>query len=225
MRAGGYADLVFNGTNWTLLRETATGFGEPPPIDPDDPLDPNPPPQPVPAGPDLISTTTAAASATIHITGLSATYDEYRLVLTNVTASTINTQLCMRAAVQGSPVFISGASDYGWTFFRVGSTAVAVAEGDFNDNEIALTDANVGTLPGFPLVGEIRIYAPGSADPANFQWTVSYQNGAQTAYYRYDGAGRVNPAGPTTALEFFFLPGSGLNTILTGTFQLYGIRK
>lgn len=230
LRAGGYADLVYDGTNWILLRETATGFGEPLPLPPIDPDDPNPPvlpgPAPVPAGPDLISTTTAAGSAAIHITGFDASYDEYRLVITEVTASTINTMLCMRAAVGGSPVFISGSTDYSWTNFRITSAAASLVTGDINDSEIQLTEASVGILPGFPVAGELRIYSPGSTRvTTSFQWTLSFQNGPQTAYLRHDGAGRVNPVYPTTALEFYFSPISGLNTILTGTFQLYGLRK
>lgn len=168
----------------------------------------------------LIQTQAAAASATIDFTaGLTATYDEYLIVLTDVVPATNITDLWVRIHQAGA--FLSGAADYyhaEWAFNSTPSTGAAGASGDTKmvlTTGLSSTGANV-------LGGEVRFFVPSSAASRKaFMWHVTHvhSNGTHTGAV---GAGSflLN----TSAIDGIrFVMSAG--NITSGTFALYGVRK
>lgn len=168
----------------------------------------------------LIQTQAAAASTTIDFTaGLTATYDEYLIVLTDVVPATNITDLWVRIHQAGA--FLSGAADYyhaEWAFNSTPSTGAAGASGDTKmvlTTGLSSTGANV-------LGGEVRFFVPSSAASRKaFMWHVTHvhSNGTHTGAV---GAGSflLN----TSAIDGIrFVMSAG--DITSGTFALYGVRK
>ena len=69
---------------------------------------------------DQISSTAISSDATVDITsGLSSTYDEYRIVFESILPATDGAELRMRVSTDAGSTFKTGASDYSWAFVLI----------------------------------------------------------------------------------------------------------
>ena len=168
----------------------------------------------------FISSQTASASATIDFTsGISATYDQYRVSITDVTPATDNVEIWLRVSQSAS--FLSGASDYGHSRIQNSTGGTPGGFGSAGDAKIVIANA-LGNGSGKTFSGEVQFFLPtGTARFKQFMWQVTLAS-ALTTVINNSGAGCLILN--TSAIDGIrFLMSSG--NISTGTFALYGVRK
>ncbi len=169
-----------------------------------------------------LGTATASSSATIDLTSLlSATYDDYLIVLDNVLAATIDASLNMRCSTDNS-TFDSGAN-YWYSVNGNDSGGNTVAVNGQSQTSFVLTDAALKTTYG--ISGSIILTNVNSTSvPRFYSGTLSYHYriGASNhiAVVAIGGAW-VDTSHTLEAVRFFMSSGN----ITSGTFKVYGIVK
>ena len=174
----------------------------------------------------LISTATASSSATIDFTsGITSTYDEYLLTITNMLPATDNQTALFRVSEDSGATFKSGATDYKWVATYQYSDAVTPSgdgsNGATSVNFMSTGISNSATRGG--LSGEIRIYGPSStASNKQFSFSVVVGKSSTDAVMSQDTKARF-------ALDNNAINGVRIlmstGNITSGTFALYGIKK
>lgn len=169
----------------------------------------------------LISAAVAAASATIDFTsGISSTYDEYVIEVSQLIPATDNASLIVRISQAG--VFKSGATDYLAVLSYEGSDASAGGSNSGAGTTGISASVQCGSNANFGGSGTIRFY--GLASSAGYKRVLgnaSSINSAQVLYNaRFSGAYKTN----ANAIDGIRLLMSSGN-ITSGNFALYGVRK
>ena len=167
----------------------------------------------------LISSTTASDDATIDFTGLSSTYYQYMVVITDLVPATDGTALRMRTSTDNGTSYDNGASDYSWgVIFKEESTTASADTGDNAD-----TDIQIGTSLGNDTneISNFIVYVnnPSSAAYCAINWFgtgVNNSGGARNATW---GSGTRLAAADVDAIRFFQSSGN----ITSGIFKLYGL--
>lgn len=157
------------------------------------------------AGLVYVTETTASAVASKLVTGITSTYENYRLVVTNLTctAGTLIAQLSLNGTT-------SGASYYGG--FRGYTYAGADANASVNNGVWWTLAAPSATIPGTLVMDIMRPNIAGAS-----AMTATHVGGISAI----SGGGLHNVA--TAYNEVYFgLFGGGT---LSGTFRLYGYRQ
>jgi len=176
----------------------------------------------------LLSTQTASASALIAFTGLSSTYNSYKIVITDLVAATDQSILEMQLSTDNGSTYV--ATNYTWVmYFNTPADPVAdssnAGTGGFTTaialNPTTATGFGVSNVAQDSLQCEVTLFNPSSAasyKKVKFQTTYL---GATANIVNADGSG-VNSAAVTAinAVKFFMSSGN----ITSGTFKLYGIR-
>jgi hypothetical protein len=165
----------------------------------------------------LISTATASASATIDFTGLSSTYKNYVVIVTNCVPATNNAALNFRTSTNNGSSYDSGASDYYSTGTNFGlSTWNYMAAVDNRAYINASGQDNTANLGGQSFT--MTIVNP-SASNRIMWYLTGFENGTSEIGAMTRGGYRLATTGAVNAIRFLF--GSG--NIASGTFKLYGI--
>ena len=166
---------------------------------------------------------TASASASIVFTsGIDSTYDQYKVVVSGLTASTSSAMVEMRISQDGGSTYKSGGTDYVYTNWfsnsagtsGVGSTSTGAAQIVLN------TGAN--NTAGHGLDYNITFDHPSSS---SLNKTFTFDAGGilnDGNLYRITGCGSyVTDTNAINAIEFIMSVGN----IATGNFYLYGLVK
>ena len=171
----------------------------------------------------LISTTTASASATVDITGLTSIYEAFVIVVTDLIPQTDTTSLQLRTSTDGGSTYDAGASNYRWVAFP-GHEAGSNRTGSAGDTEIEIcgSDAgyHVGNDVGESLNAEIWISNPlGTAVYKKIRWHADYlqPSGQMTTCM---GSGCRVATADVDAIRFLMSSGN----ITSGKFRLYGVK-
>ena len=174
----------------------------------------------------LITATTASSSATVDFTsGISSTYDEYLITLTNVIPATDNQTFLLRVSEDSGSTFKSGATDYKHvSMYQYDFLTVPSGDGSTGAPQIAMATtgvSNSATRGG--VNGEIRFFAPaGTASNKHFAFSLSVGLSSTTGQMNQTGTARfVLDTNAINGIRLFF--GSG--NIASGAFALYGIKK
>jgi len=168
----------------------------------------------------LIETKTASASASISFTsGLSTSYNNYAIKISNFTPVTDATNLVMR--ISQASTFLTGASDYAWVRHVWGSGGSDATVVDAADTGIVMAGSLSNTSG---RVFESTIFFGQPADALGFK-TFAFDNAYFTSgseLARTVGAGmfQLNNAA-IDGVGFLMSAGN----ISVGTFTLYGLRK
>lgn len=165
----------------------------------------------------LISTATAAASATINFTGLSSTYHAYAVIISNVIPATDTQTLFMRTSTDGGASYDAGASDYGWAMTHLDTTAVNF-RGDTADSEIELTGTDQGNAAGEHGALIVYIINPSAVQNCKIFYQNLFFTNATSLRSGY-GSGYRAATADVDAIRFLYASGN----ISVGTFKLYGI--
>lgn len=170
-----------------------------------------------------LATLTASASATLDFTGLiSATYDEYVLVVDNLTVSSTGDNVRLRVGTGGGPTFETSNYDY-LGFGRNTAPAAATNISDTSAAFLALSNG-IDAGAGFGFSCNLTLYGLNSTTQKKYYAGVA-------AYQKNDGAsnfetltlgGTWTTAG--TAVTALRLVASG-TSFPTGTAKLYGLQK
>lgn len=168
----------------------------------------------------------AAASATVDLTGyFTSTYNEYRIVMTDIQPATDGANLELR--ISQATVFKSGAVDYAWAYDGNATSGGAFATSSSGSTfaQIAAALSNANTSRNFS--GELRIFNPsGTALGKMIKWAVSYFSSVPsfislTGGASYYGGTSGTPTAAIDGLRFLMSAGN----ITSGNFTVFGIRK
>lgn len=169
----------------------------------------------------LLSTQTAASSATIDFTSaITSTFDDYLIVASNVVPVTDNVTISMRTSSNNGSSYDSGATDYSYAgvYLEEGSATVTSFRGNGVSSVPVMSGSgnNTGESGSFELsfIGvNTSLYKLGKLDSIQV-----YQTGNQQTINH--GWSRKSTSA-INAVRFFASSGN----ILTGTFRLYGLKK
>lgn len=167
----------------------------------------------------LLSTQTAATSASLDLVGFSNDFSEYELVVSNIVPTNDNTALYFRVSQSGS--FVSGASDYRYARQAVTDGAVASQFGSTGEAQIGIAPT-LGSSTGENFSCVIRIFVP--TDTTKYKqisWIATMYSATPSVIF-VEGAGSfVKNADPIDKVQVLM----SAATIASGTATLYGIRK
>jgi hypothetical protein len=198
--AGGYVDILYDGTNWILLRSVVSQ-----------------------AGWILLSTQTVAAGAQIAFTtGLDSTYDEYKIIGQGILPSTDNQILFMQFSQDGGSTW-KAAGGYKWAAMVVfdGTTVVSPVSASAGDRIEVSAGQGLSSTAARPCYFEGTLVMPSSTtvyksvyfDVQHYQTANFWINTKVSGVYVTDTAA-VN------AVRFLAASGN-----ISGTARLYGIKK
>jgi len=158
-----------------------------------------------------ISSTVASSSATVSFTGLSSSYRDFLVVLSNVVPATDNVDFYMRTSTNNGSSYDSGAANYRYAYYGTITSATT-------DTAIRL-NGNTGNGTAEGVAGWVRIHNPQSA-AGKCQVTYHTSTYVYTdSLYSITGAAYRDTAADVDAIQFYFSSGN----IASGTITLYGI--
>ena len=164
---------------------------------------------------ELLSTTTASNSTTVDIEDFSSTYDEYKIIITNLNPSTNNSDFKLR--FKGSGSYLDTSTHDSYYFQSTSSSNTPSGNGSLDDCINLARPMHSTQNPNF---FEISIFdANNTSSDKGVTFNAVLKNG-----YAYTSFGVGTAGGTKYALQgarFFFNAG----TIKKGTFKLYGIKK
>lgn len=167
----------------------------------------------------LIETQNASGSATIDFTGLSAAYSSYVIIATGISPQTTSTRFYIRFGTGGTPTYQSGASDYAYVGWFLGSSS-ATPSYDVSSGvaQIQLNTISNTSGDGYNLRFDFPNPSQGtSKHPIRWEGQLLLTN----VIYHVEGSGAYIAANtPITAIRFFMSSGN----IASGNFKLYGIK-
>lgn len=170
----------------------------------------------------LIATASASASAVIDFaSGITSTYDEYLVTLTDIIPATDNTQLLLRFSQDGGSTFKAGATDYSWAQNTVDNAAIATPSGTTAATaiQVGLSLSNNTTRS---YCGEVRFWNP-AGTAKNKHCRFKYSSVPSAGAYNFAEGGGVFLLNSSAINAIRFLESAG--NITSGNFALYGVKK
>ena len=170
----------------------------------------------------LLSTTTASSSATIDMTGIDSTYDQYIVNITNYVPENDGTFIYMRVSNDAGSTFETSLN-YAYAV-RATSASTGADTNTTNGADSALvvsgsTGIGNGATEGVDLT--IRIMNPSSTSKyVALTWEGIFVDSSGITVF-FKGGGNFKTTSAVDAVRF--LQNSG--NISTGTFSLYGVKK
>jgi hypothetical protein len=171
-----------------------------------------------PGAASLIKSGSAAAQATLDVTGLVG-FRHYQIVLDRMVPATDADVLWMRTSADGGASYASAAASYLWAKNTVVATTPAnTATGSNSDTEIELT-SGVDSVLNNGASGVIWLIRPSLATRCPILYSMSAHDGAGV-WYSANGAAERAAAAIVDAVRFMFSTGN----IASGNYALYGYR-
>ena len=207
VRAGGFYEIYYNGSNWVLDNPTATEY--------------------------LVAVNALTAAATSDFTSvlqqaiLAGAYKKYRVDMVDLRVSSSPVNITVQVSQDGGATWRSGASDYQWANRRNTALPGGADEGSSADASMQIiVSASNSTTSGVvrAIDGTLEMFNPGGSFLKTFRWTTNYLNNV-AVYNHIDGGGTYTGATSGSASSSVtglrFAPSAGT---LTGNMYLYGIR-
>ncbi len=169
-----------------------------------------------------ISSATAASSATISFTGLTATYRAYVVVISNLVAASVS-HLLMRTSTNAGVSYDSAAANYTWHAAGAvdNSNASSATTTDTSINLTAISASyTIGTSTTATLNGMVNIFNNNIAAYCLVKNIMAYTSAGSGVYsIEVQGSGYRSSATAVNAIQFLMSSGN----IASGIFELYGI--
>jgi len=164
----------------------------------------------------LIDSETASNSASISLTGISATYDVYQVVINNVQSVDDNVGVYIRVTTGGT-----ADSDSEYDYANKGLRADSAFDNNSGQNQDKVLFGIEGTGTGESMNGIFYLFNFSNASEYSFLTNeVSYRNSA--GVLKGDTGGLVHTvAEANDGVNFFMQSGN----ISSGEFKLYGLKK
>lgn len=175
----------------------------------------------------LVDSASASSTATVEFTGLSSTYFEYYLVMSDVTSTTTTGQsLKARVSTDNGSTWKSGASDYTWINWISGEddTSITHESDDADDsftisgNSSATTSPASDTNETYNATIKITSHAASNFTKISIDGTYYNQDG-DLQHYRSSQVYKSTTA--VNGFQIFWNSGN----IVSGEFRLYGLRN
>lgn len=170
----------------------------------------------------LLATVTAASTTNIDFTtNINSTYDEYRIIGTNLKNATSGADIQMRISIASS--FQTGAFyNYGYGYFSsAGANATGAATGTFA--QMSVSGIGVSTSSNRVYGFEFALKSP--ADTASYkicQWNLGYSRVTTEVTQVTEGMSVfTNSAAAVDGVRFYNSSGA----VTSGVYYLYGIKK
>jgi len=175
-----------------------------------------------PLGLVFIQSQSASASASIDfVTGITSTYDEYLVTLTNIIPATDSSDLLFRISQDAGSTFKSGATDYAHARNTTSTGPSNTPLGSAGDTSITITN-NLSNASARTFNGELRFFAPaGTAKSKQCLFQSVFTNNFGAFATVYGAGGFVLNTAAINGIRFLMSSGN----ITSGIFTLYGVRK
>lgn len=170
-----------------------------------------------------ISSQTASASSTISFTGLSATYRQYIIELSDVIVATNAVSLYMRTSTNNGSSYDSGSTDYQWSC-PVYYTNTNLQTYSVGDTQIILTSnatVFIANAANALMSGSVTIISPSSSSRTKINSNLVYNTSSTGANLIANSQGFGERLSNTAINAIQFSLSSG--NITSGSFTLYGI--
>ena len=174
----------------------------------------------------ISQTVVSSAVSSVDFTGFdSSEYDNYLVVLSDVTPVTDAVYLWCRTSTDGGSTFDSGGSDYEWLLHYNVSTAKGSLSSFGNALNICGFSGGNGvsnTSTELGVTGELLLVRPEEAARCVVQSDFAYSRNIETAYKLTSNSvvGYRDDATAVNGLRFLFHSGN----IASGKFDFYGIK-
>jgi hypothetical protein len=169
-----------------------------------------------------LATAVASNSATIDFTGLSSSYNAYKVVLSNVAPATNSVNLYLRTSTNNGSSYDAGASDYYWGVFTVtapnGGTGGTGPGAGTAAAQMRLNFSALGNGANKATGGIVYIYRPSAAAYCQVNWMLNSYTDGLFLDQQYGGGVRL-AAADVDAIRFLMSSGN----IAAGQFDLYGL--
>lgn len=165
-----------------------------------------------------IASSTASSSSSIDFTGLSSTYEAYKVAISGLKAASNQATLFFRTSTDNGSNFDAGSSDYQWGYLET-STSSNSANVDTSDSKIHLTDNEHGDQTNETADLEVTIYDPTAASYTKINWSCMMADDSSATRRSYNGGGYRQDTTAVDAIRFIMDSGN----IASGEFVLYGI--
>jgi hypothetical protein len=172
----------------------------------------------------LISTASASASAAIDFTsGITSTYNEYLVTLTNIVPASDDTQLLFRVSEDSGATFKAGATDYTYAYSSEQEAGTDASGGSASATSIRIGVSMSSTASKGGWSGELRFFAPaGTTQNKLVTFSGCWPRTSTPDFRSINGAGRfVLDTNAINAIRFIAAAGN----LTSGTFSLYGVKK
>jgi hypothetical protein len=170
-----------------------------------------------PRGQALIKTGSAAAQATLDITGITG-FRHYQIVLDRIIPATDADVLWMRTSADNGASFAAAAGNYLWAKNITTTAPANTPTGSTSDTEIELTGTVDNALSN-GVSGSVWLMNPGIATRNPISWALScHDNNA--VWHSIRGDAERAAAAIVDAARFMFSTGN----IASGNYALYGYR-
>lgn len=167
----------------------------------------------------FISTVTASGDATIDITGIDSTFDEYQLHLLNVVPTSDASDMFLRTSTDGGSSFDAGASDYDYSLLRTtGSSSTVDDSAAANHIRLATTIGSFTTENGVSAV--VHLIRPAETDFTSV-WSVGMSADNLARMSTHISGGQRASAADVDAIQILFSAG----LVESGELKLYGVKK
>ncbi len=166
----------------------------------------------------LVATTAASSSATIAFTGLTTSYEIYKVIISNLIPQTTNTHLRLQFSANNGSSYQTGATAY----FYCGSNMDQGATASWNNGNpsyIQLDHTGISTTANANTWEITFIETATSLTDNGCSWQGRYLDATGTFQIGVVGQGRYNGTQATNAIQFLMSSGN----ISSGTFKLYGL--
>ena len=164
-----------------------------------------------------ISSSAASDSASITFTGLSTTYRDFVIILSNILPATDAAALWLRTSTDNGVGYDAGSTDYEYAGVGLNDAASTV---NFNSAGAAqaVISSNLDNAANGGTSGTVTIHNPQSTSFTRYTSIVSRVGGGSETAIQV-AAGERSAAQDTDAIQFLMSSGN----ITSGTFTLYGI--
>lgn len=167
----------------------------------------------------LIQSQVASGAATVDFTtGITSTYDEFVVTLTNVVPQTDNTSLYMRVSVDGGSNYLATA-EYAYAINQVTTGAANSAAGSTGTAQF-LVSSGLGTGTGEVLNGELRLHNLANATVYKGAFGSGHIYDQTPEHFTWTAGCTFKTTSAVNAIRFLMSSGN-----ISGTFTLYGVRK
>ena len=166
---------------------------------------------------EYISGSTASSSSTIDFTGLSSSYIEYMVVLTDVHSSADFPDMYFRTSTDNGSTWDSGSTDYGYAGFHRSWAGGSIGANSTGAAQILIA-RELGTNTNEHINGIVHIFNPSGTEYTMVRSTLVHHN-YDGVLWRAEVAGQRTSAADVDGIRFLLSSGN----FVSGSFKLYGL--
>ncbi len=177
-----------------------------------------------PAGPILISTSTASSSSSIDITsGIDSTYDEYMFVLTDINPDEDDRRLLFQCSIDGGSNYNVAITSTNWRAYNYESAGSAAIQYDTGSDQAQGTafqkfTGTCGTGADESIAGILHLFSPSSTTYVKHFYAKTNDKTNNVRSEMLFAGGYINVTAAITNIQFSMSAGN-----FDGKIKMYGV--